>query len=615
MRRAEVGHRLEVLRLRRALLALLPGAGRGVLGALVGAHLLGSLAPGGIAVATGWLLTSALDTAGAGGIVAPLALVAVLVLLGQCVEIAREPLDLLAVRRIDGRLRSELRRRVTGPRGIAHLDEVGYADDVARVSEAGGWRTRTPGTGAVGQLTLAGRLLGATLSAFVLAWYAPVLAVGLLGVTLLMRAGIRRQWVRLGGIWDSRSGDRRRMKYWADTLSGPRDAKEIRLFGLGVWMTERHTDHGRAWLTEIWAERRGILRRQWWTFLLALGAGLAALSLPGAALAAGEIGAGELITMVLAAWGVFTAGAMGHEAFDIEYAVGALRAFERLAAHPSAAEGGSGGTLPAPTAPTHICFKGTGFRYPGSDRVVLDGLDLDIRPGEVLGIVGRNGAGKTTMLKLLTGLQSPTAGSITLDGVDLADFDVDSWRRRVSPVFQDFLHYPLTARENIALGAPEVDADDAAILSAADAAGARELIERLPDGLDTLLTREHTGGVDLSGGQWQRIAIARALFAVAHGRHLLVLDEPTAHLDVRAETEFYDRVVAAVSGVRGSTVVLISHRLSTVRRADRIVLLEGGRTTEAGSHSELMDLGGDYADLYQLQASRFVADETEWTVA
>ncbi|GAA1329912.1 ABC transporter ATP-binding protein [Saccharothrix algeriensis] len=596
----------EVLRERWRLLSLLPGAGRGLLAALLAAHLVTAVATALTAVVTGRLLDRALAGSQVGDVLLPLGAVAALVLAGQCAEIAREPLDLLAARRIVGALRARVRARVAEPEGIAHLGDDAYGTDLARVSESGGWRTRTPGTGAVGQLVLLGRLTGAVLCAAVLAWHAPLLAAWLLAVTLLMRATIRRQWVRLSATWDDHAGDRRRMEYWADTLGEVPAAKEVRLFGLGAWLTDRYRRQAEGWLDVIWRQRRGILRRQWWTFLLALVTGFAALHVPGAALAAGELGHGELVTMVLAAWGVFAVGAMGHEAFDIEYATGAVRAFDRLDRAPtgSAARGGA----PAPGAAPHLRFDRVGFRYPGTDRPVLDGLDLTVRPGEVLAVVGRNGAGKTTLIKLLTGLLRPAEGRITLDGADLADFDVASWRRRVTAVFQDFVRYPLTLRENVALGAPEVDAADDAIRRAVEAAGGPGFLDRLPDGLGTLLTREHSGGVDLSGGQWQRIAIARALFALAHGRQVLVLDEPTAHLDVRAEAEFHERVIAAVPG---ATVILISHRLSAVRRADRIVVLDGGRITESGSHVELMARDGEYAGLYRLQAGRFAADRAE----
>ncbi|WP_185755357.1 ABC transporter ATP-binding protein [Micromonospora sp. A202] len=589
-------------RQRLQLLMLLTRAGRATLGGLLLAHLISAMAPAATAVFTGLLLTHVLDAGSVGEMVPHLALVAVVVLLGQCTELLREPLDVLAARRIDGRLRSDVRRRVSEPRGISHLDDADYSTDVARVSELGGWRTRTPGTGAVGQLVLFGRLAGAVGCGAVLAWIEPWLGIALLTATLLMRAVIRRQWVRLGAIWDSRMGDRDRMEYWSDTLTGSAAAKEVRLFGLAGWLNARHREQSEDWLGEIWRERRGILRRQWVTFGLAGAAGFAALYVPGTALDNGQLTAGALVTMVLAAWGVFAAGAMGHEAFDIEYATGALQAFERLRSHRLATADQPSAGLPAPGSAPRIRFEGVGFSYPGNGKRVLDGLDLDIQPGEVVAVVGRNGAGKTTMLKILTGLQRPTEGRVSVDGVDLAELDITSWRRRVSAVFQDFVHYPLTVRDNIALGAPEAEATDESIMAAAEAAGARDVIERLPKGLDTLLTREHRGGVDLSGGQWQKIAIARAMFAVAHGRKLLILDEPTAHLDVKAETSFYDQVIAAVSGV---SIVLISHRLSTVRNADRIVLLADGRVTETGDHRELMDLDGHYARLYRLQADRF----------
>ncbi|MEO3973587.1 ATP-binding cassette domain-containing protein [Streptomyces sp. CAU 1734] len=587
---------------RGRLLQLLSGAGPRLLSALLGAHLLAALTPPATALATGWLLTQVLKEDGTGGTLFPLSMIALLVLLGQILEIARDPLDLAVARRVDGALRKEIRLCVAAPREIAHLDNTAYTTELARVSELGGWRTRTPGTGAVGQLSLLGRLTGATLCAAVIAWYTPALGAALLTVTLVMRATIRRQWIRLSAIWDRHAGDRHRMRYWADTVSGLAAAKEVRLYGLGDWLTARHLSQGEGWLEEIWRERRGILRRQWWTFMLAAGAGFAALYVPGTGLEAGRTGQDELITMILAAWGVFAAGSMGHEAFDIEYGLGALRSLDRLRQDGLGSEADSTkGAEPPSDLPT-VRFHSASFTYPGTDRPVLDGLDLEIRPGELLAIVGQNGAGKTTLLKVLAALQRPTGGQVTVNGQDLAELDADAWRRRITAVFQDFVHYPLTVRENIALGAPEAATDDTAVLAAIDAAGARTLIQHLPDGLDTLLTREHSGGVDLSGGQWQRLAIARALYAVAHGRRLLVLDEPTAHLDVRAETEFHDKIVSAVSGV---TAVLISHRLSTVRRADRIVLLDGGRITENGSHDELMALDGRYAALYRLQADRF----------
>jgi ATP-binding cassette subfamily B protein len=252
-----------------------------------------------------------------------------------------------------------------------------------------------------------------------------------------------------------------------------------------------------------------------------------------------------------------------------------------------------------------VRFEDVEFRYRNSGRPVLDGLELEVGAGEVLAIVGVNGAGKTTLTKLLAGLHQPTRGRITVDGADLRTLDPLRWRRRVSAVFQDFVHYPATLRDNIGLAAPEHPVRDDQVLAAAQAAGALPLIERLPHGLDTPLWQANSSGVDLSGGQWQRLAVARALYAVAHGRQLVVLDEPTAHLDVPAEAEFFERVVAAVRDV---SVILISHRLSTVRRADRIAVLSDGRVTECDPHERLMASDGEYAKLFRLQASRFTGD-------
>ena len=200
-----------------------------------------------------------------------------------------------------------------------------------------------------------------------------------------------------------------------------------------------------------------------------------------------------------------------------------------------------------------------------------------------------------------------------MDGTDLSEFDVRSWQRRLAVIYQDYIRYELDAATNVGLGAPEHMDDREAIARACEWAGATEVIDSLPDGLDTVLSSRYPGGTDLSGGQWQRIALARALFATGAGASVLVLDEPTAQLDVRAEVAFFDRFLELTQGL---TTVVISHRFSTVRRAQRIVVLDRGRITEQGSHEELLALGGRYAELFELQARRFsagdeAADEAE----
>jgi ATP-binding cassette, subfamily B, bacterial len=213
--------------------------------------------------------------------------------------------------------------------------------------------------------------------------------------------------------------------------------------------------------------------------------------------------------------------------------------------------------------------------------------------------VGQNGAGKTTIAKLLCRLYDPQSGAITVDGIDLRELDVHSWRRRMTAVFQDYLRLELPLRDNVApSGAP-----DSQILAALEAAGAAELAA-----LDTILARGYEGGTDLSGGQWQRVALARAIAAVSLGAGVVLLDEPTAQLDVRGETEIFDRLLEAT---RQATTILISHRFSTVRKADRICVLEQGQVAELGTHEELMALGGRYRTMFDLQAQRFQAGEEE----
>jgi ATP-binding cassette subfamily B protein len=267
----------------------------------------------------------------------------------------------------------------------------------------------------------------------------------------------------------------------------------------------------------------------------------------------------------------------------------------------------SGDRDPASHPTRSIRFEAVSFRYPQSQSDVIQGLDLEIVAGRSTAVVGANGVGKTTLVKLLARLHDPTAGRILVDDEPLERFDPEAWQRNVAVVFQDFAHLPLTAAENIGLGSPTHLGDRQGIVDAAELAGARDLIESLPNGLDTPLSKQRTGGVDLSGGEWQRVALARALFASRHGASVLVLDEPTSWLDVRGEAEFFERFLEITAGL---TTVVISHRFSTVRLADQIVVVRGGKVVERGSHEELMQLDVVYARMFRLQAARFV-DDTE----
>jgi ATP-binding cassette subfamily B protein len=249
-----------------------------------------------------------------------------------------------------------------------------------------------------------------------------------------------------------------------------------------------------------------------------------------------------------------------------------------------------------------ISFEGVRFAYPGRPQEVFAGLDLTIQAGTSLAIVGVNGAGKTTLIKLLARLHEPQGGAIRVDGIALPDIDPASWRRRLAVIFQDFVRYELPAADNVGFGGIARHHDAAARDRATARAGAAAVIARLPSAWATPLNRQYTGGADLSGGEWQRVALARALFAVEAGAGILVLDEPTANLDVRAEAALFDDFLDLT---RGLTTILISHRFSTVRHADRICVLEEGRVVEDGSHDELMAACGRYAELFLLQAERF----------
>jgi ABC-type multidrug transport system fused ATPase/permease subunit len=245
-----------------------------------------------------------------------------------------------------------------------------------------------------------------------------------------------------------------------------------------------------------------------------------------------------------------------------------------------------------------IRFSDVSFAYPGG-APVLDRFSLEIPAGSSLAIVGQNGAGKTTLAKLLCRLYDPQSGAIEVDGVDIRSLALASWRSRLTAVFQDFIRFELPLRDNVA----PAGAAESSVVSALDLAGASGLAS-----LDTVLARGYEGGTDLSGGQWQRIALARALCAVSSGAGVVLLDEPTAQLDVRGEAEIFERVLQAT---RHCTTILISHRFSTVRQADRICVLEHGQVVELGTHDELIALGGRYRTMFELQAQRFVSDEGE----
>ncbi len=575
------------------------------------AMLLASLVPAATAAAVAWLVGRAVDATGSGnldGLVWPLVTVGALLSIDQIAQSLLVPFRDGAAASVNGAVRRRVRQALSARPGVDHLESQVVRDAAALPID--NVYLFNLGAGAEGQLWLMTRLVGAAAAAGVTFVYSPPAAIAAFAFIVWQRALLRRHYAQAiaSGMVDTTS-DGRASNYWSEILGTPAGAKELRLFGFRDWALDRFHAHGRVPVDELSRVLMGAYRLHWAVFALNALAALVPFVLLARLAVDGQLTAAQLTAAlggVVAVARVLSA--MGWEAFSIEAAVPQLAAVEALdrfhaeeadAAARRAVPGGDDG-VPS------IRFDGVGFTYPGSEQPVLRDLDLEITPGQSLAIVGENGAGKTTLLKLLAGFYQPTAGRILVDGTDLRDLDPARWRRRLAVIFQEFVRFELSAFENVALANPHHPDAAALAADAAEAAGARDLVAGLPRGWDTILSRSFTGGADLSGGQWQRIALARALYAARVGGQVLILDEPTASLDVRAEVELFDRLL---THAEGCTAVVVSHRFSTVRRAGRIVVLADGQVVEDGSHAELHARGGRYARLYDLQAQRFRDDE------
>jgi len=485
------------------------------------------------------------------------------------------------------------------PPGIGHLEDPKLTADltVARDFDLG--MTGPPLS--ISMDFIAGglvELIGGLSSVAVLAtytWWAPLLLGG---------AWLSTHWLlRESAVWRDRNTD--------DVRSAQRDAdyayriavdspasKELRLFGLADWVIDRFVSR-RTRLHDLQYHATRLRERPvTLSLLIVVVANVIVFWSLGLDVLNGRIDLGRVVVFAQCAIGASMI-AFGGLNWALDGASAPVAAVLKL--EPAMAPTGAlpSGDREAQRVPAReIRFRNVTFAYPGG-APVLENFDLTIPAGSSIAIVGQNGAGKTTLAKLLCRFYDPQSGAIEIDGIDVREFDVGAWRTRVTAVFQDFTRFELPLRDNVAPGG----APDAEIHDALEAAGATKLAR-----LDTVLSRGYAGGTDLSGGQWQRVALARALCAVQTGARVVILDEPTAQLDVRGEAEIFNRILGAT---RSCTTILVSHRFSTVRHADRICVVEHGRVIELGTHDELMAKGGRYRTMFDLQAQRFGVIEGE----
>ncbi len=565
------------------------------------------LLPASFSVVTGVLVAAVQHRA---SLAAPLAVVGVVFILMQVLGPLHTSLSANLGDRTAAWLYDELTGACAAVPGIGHLEDPELAKDLQVARDFDRGMTAPPLSTSLDFIAgglvdmVAGLAQACVLFGF--AWWAPPMLAG---------AWLATHWLlRESAVWRDRNTDevrqaQRDADYAFRLAVDPPAAKEVRIFGLPDWVLERFLT-SRRHLHRLQYEATRMRERSVLASLaIVLAANGLVLWMLGSAALDHRLSLGALVAYASAVAGASMI-AFGGLNWALDGAAAPVAAVARLKAAMSKAgtitERGRG---PADGMPSqNIAFRDVTFAYPAAPgRPVLKNFSLEIPAGSSLAIVGQNGAGKTTLAKLLCRLYDPQSGAIEADGTDLRDLDLESWRQRVTAVFQDFTRFELTLRENVV---PRQTADgrdpgalDDAIRVALDEAGATDLA-----GLDTPLAKGYAGGTDLSGGQWQRVALARALASVRLGAGLVLLDEPTAQLDVRGEMEIFERILAAT---RQCTTILISHRFSTVRHAGRIAVVEDGQVAELGSHDELMRLRGRYWRMFSLQAQRFAAGTPE----
>jgi ATP-binding cassette, subfamily B, bacterial len=567
----------------------------GALGAVVGA--IPAAVAGGMGSAAGHRLIGAL-------IIAALLYAASLVL-----DPIGGALSTVAHQQITDRLQARLLRAVTAPATIAHLEDQ---DTLNRLASAEGSLTGFfPGDAPVTWVgNIAGRLSG-VIGCAVIAVYFWWLGLILLVIWLLVRRVMLRAVLRQAIDVRGQTTQMRRAWYLIGVGSKVRDAKEIRVFGLARFVADRYKRQYTEAIGVGMVGLHALHRRAAVCFAAVLAGYAVALYVISDAARTHHIGLRTLAILLPMLAITAAAGNVSYDDVTLAQSMFGLPDADRLERDllPPSELGVAGtesaadvGELPREA----VRFEAVRFHYArdgdGKPPDVLAGVDLELVAGTSTALVGVNGAGKSTLVNLLARLRDPTAGAITVDGADVREFDPTRWQRTIALMPQDPVRYPLSAYDNVAFGALEHADDRDGVQRAARLSGFASVVEELPHQWDTVLARELPGGAELSGGQWQRLALARALFATFHGARILVLDEPTAALDVRAEARFYERFHEITAGL---TTLVISHRFATVRRASRIYVLDGGVITESGSHDELVAAGGTYAEMYLLQAARF----------